>query len=513
MENGSVMNRVGKVYLVGAGPGDPGLITFKGIECLKKADVILYDALVNSRLLEWVPQAEKVYVGKRGGHASITQKEIERLLIRHAQEGKTVVRLKGGDPYLFGRGAEEVEELISRKIPFEIVPGITSALAGPCYAGIPLTHRKFSSSVAIATGHEDPEKPQSALRLEELAQGADTLVLLMAVSQLKEIVQRLLKSGRKKTTPAALVEWGTTLHQRTVTGTLANILQKAKQSGIKPPSVFVVGDVVRLRHELNWFEKKPLWGKRILVTRAAHQIPEFRALLEEQGASTIDLPMIEIVPANPDGFKSHMEDQSFDWVIFTSANGVEQFLNRLKELEMDIRVLKKARICAIGPKTTDRLKAAQLKVDLVPEKEFRAEGILQAFKEWGSVLDKKIVLIRAEEGRDVLPERLKEMGAEVEQISIYHTEPVKHPASIVRQVKKELTQGKVHAVTFTSPSSVNSFLKSFRRDYLKKTKVASLGPVTSAALKEAGVKVRLEASPYTIEGLVEALVRERLPRS
>ncbi|MBI1976289.1 MAG: uroporphyrinogen-III C-methyltransferase [Candidatus Omnitrophica bacterium] len=501
------MKKTGKVYLVGAGPGDPGLITFKGIQCLKKADIVLYDALVNSRLLEWAPQAEKIYVGKRGGHTSITQKEIERLLIRHAQEGKTVVRLKGGDPYLFGRGAEEVEELVARKIQFEIVPGVTSALAAPCYAGIPLTHRKWSSSVAIATGHEDPDKPQSTLRLEELAQGADTLVLLMAVSQLKEITQRLLKSGRKKTTPAALVEWGTTLHQRIVTGTLANILQKAKQSGMKPPSVFVVGDVVRLRQSLNWFEKRPLFGKRILVTRAARQIPEFRALLEEQGASTVDLPMIEIVPANPGGFKNRMEYESYDWVVFTSSNGVEQFLTRLKEMEMDIRVLKKAKICAIGPKTAERLKTAQLKVDLVPEKEFRAEGILQAFSQWGSVLDKRIVLIRAEEGRDVLPDGLREMGAEVEQISIYQTEPVKHPPSVVRQIKKELTQRKIHAVTFTSPSSVNSFLSSFGKEALKRTKVASLGPVTSAALKEAKVHVAIEAHPYTIEGLTEALVR------
>ncbi len=499
---------VGKVYLVGAGPGDPGLITLKGKHCLQQADVVLYDALVNSRLLEWVRHdAEKVFVGKRGGEVSISQQKIERLMIRYAQQGKKVVRFKGGDPYLFGRGAEEVETLKKKKIPFEVVPGVTSVLAAPCYAGIPLTHRHYSSSVAIVTGHEDPSKLQPSLRWKELAKGVDTLVCLMSVVQLDKIVRELLKAGKNPKTPTALIEWGTTFHQKTVVGHLGNIVERAKEKKIEPPAVLVVGEVIKLRKHLNWFEKKPLFGKRILVTRAQHQIPEFRVLLEEQGASMIELPMIAIRPLRLNEFRQKIEKASYDWVIFTSTNGVEQFLNRLRELEMDIRVLKKARLCAIGPKTGDRLKAAHLRVDLVPEREFRAEGILQVFNRWGSVLDKKILLIRAEEGRDVLPDGLRDLGAEVEQISIYHTEPVKHPTSVVRQVKKELSQGKIHAVTFTSPSSVNSFVRSFGKEILKKTKVASLGPVTSAALKEAGVKVQIEASPYTIEELTEALVR------
>ena len=500
----------GKVYLVGAGPGDPGLLTLRGKECLQNGEIILYDALVNPRILDWTSKsAKKIFVGKRGGKISISQEQIEKMMIQYAQQGKTVVRLKGGDPYLFGRGAEEAEILRKARIPFEVVPGITSALAAACYAGIPLTHRHYSSSVAIVTGHEDPTKFQSTLRWQELAKGVDTLVCLMSVSQLDKIISQLLQAGRSRRVPAALIEWGTMPHQKTVTGNLGNITEKAKKENVRPPATLVVGEVVILRNRLNWFEKRALFGRRILVTRAERQIAEFRTLLEEQGASVIALPMIAIRPLPPRQFREKIEKTTYDWVIFTSTNGVEQFLNQLRQLKMDIRILKSAKICAIGPKTAVRLESAQLKVDLMPKEEFRAEGILAELRKQSPLKEEKILLIRSEQGRNFLPDALTRSGACIEQLFVYRTEPVKHPTEAIRAIKRELLAGEIDAVTFTSPSSVANFVTSFGRAWHQKTKVASLGPITSAELAKRRIPVHIEAHPYTIEGLTQAL--ERIP--
>lgn len=500
----------GKVYLIGAGPGDPGLFTLRGVACLREADVVVYDYLANPRLLAYAkPRAELIYVGKKGGEAdAVTQEEIGRLLIDKALAGKVVARLKGGDPFIFGRGGEEGEELFQAGIPFEIVPGVTSAVGVPAYAGIPLTHRDYASTVAILTGHEDPSKQTSVIAWEKVATGIGTLVFLMGAGNLPIIVDKLLGCGRSKDTPAAVIHWGTTPEQETVTGTLECIVGLAQMRGLGPPAVLVVGDVVRLRERLKWFERRPLFGTRILVTRAREQAGRFAELLEAQGAEVLEIPLIELAPPKSwrplDQAIERLE--SYRWVIFTSANGVETFFRRLQELRQDARRLGAARICAIGPATAEALERHSMIPDVVPA-EFRAEGVIEALKPH-DLQGARILLPRADVARDLLPKELERRGATVEVVPAYRT--VK--SSTARKVLRPLLHDrKVDLATFASSSTVTSFVELLQAEDLKGllegVRVACIGPITAATAERFGLPVDIVPAKYTIPSLVDAIVQ------
>lgn len=496
------------VYLVGAGPGDPGLLTIKGMECIQKAAVLVYDRLVNPELLKYAPEdCEMIYVGKSPDRHTLRQEEINQLLVDKAKEKGTVTRLKGGDPFVFGRGGEEAETLRENNIPFEIVPGISSSIAAPAYAGIPVTHRDCASSFAVITGHEDPEKSTSSINWENLAKGVDTLVFLMGVGNLKYIVENLTKYGKKPTTPVALVRWGTTKKQQTLVGTLETIVDLVAQKGFTSPAVTIVGEVVSLRDTLKWFEDKPLFGKRVLVTRARAQASDLSQLLVEQGAQVIEFPTIEIQP--PTSYE--LLDQAlekieeYDWIVFTSVNGVDYFTDRLLLKDRDWRDLKGLKICAIGPKTAERLLDLGLKIDYVPP-EYRAEGIIEGLQERG-IQGKRILLARAAVARDILPEQLAALGAQVTVAPTYQT--------IVPEVSVEeaaaLLQGeKVDLITFTSSSTVKNFKKLWGK--LQDTTIfqgaltACIGPITAQTAQEEGFQIDIQAKEYTIEGLIQAIV-------
>jgi uroporphyrinogen III methyltransferase/synthase len=370
----------GMVFLVGAGPGDPGLITIKGVEALKSADCVVYDFLANARLLEHArPNAETIYVGKKWASKVITQKEINRLIIKKAKAGKTVVRLKGGDPFIFGRGAEEAEELVAAGVPFEVIPGVTSAIAAPAFAGIPLTHRDLSSAVTFITGQEDPIKERSNIAWDRLSTGRGTLVFLMGWKNLPLITKKLLANGWDPATPVALVRWGTMTKQISLTGRLDNIVELSKKRGMLPPLVIVVGEVVNLRERLDWFETRPLFGKRILVTRTAEQAGSFTSILEAAGAEPVPFPTIKTVgpPSWTPLDRAIKRLSNYDWAIFTSVNGVKYFYERLTRLGLDVRELKGVKICAIGPRTAQEVGSLGIKVDLTPKK-FIAESVLDA---------------------------------------------------------------------------------------------------------------------------------------
>lgn len=500
----------GKVYLIGAGPGDPGLFTLRGVACLREADVIVYDYLANPRLLSYAkPDAELIYAGKKGGEAdAATQEEIGRLLINKALAGKVVARLKGGDPFIFGRGGEEGEELFQAGIPFEVVPGITSAIAVPAYAGIPLTHRDYASTVAILTGHEDPSKQTSVIAWEKVATGIGTLVFLMSAGKLPTIVDKLLEHGRSKETPVAVMHWGTKPEQETVTGTLENIVALAQMRGLGPPAVLVVGDVVRLRERLNWFERRPLFGKRILVTRTREQAGRFAELLEGQGAEVLEIPLIEIAPPKSwellDQAIGRLE--SYQWVIFTSANGVDAFFRRLRELRQDARRLGAARICAIGPATADTLERYTVIPDLVPA-EFRAEGVIEALKPH-DLQGAKILLPRAEVARDLLPKDLEQRGATVEVVPVYRTVISRTAGDLLRPL---LQDRKIDLVTFTSSSTVTNFVEALAQEDLDAIcdglRVACIGPITQETAERFGLPIDIVPERYTIPSLVDAIVQ------
>lgn len=499
----------GNVYLVGAGPGAPGLLTIKGLDCLKSADVVIYDFLASERLLAQAkPGAELIYVGKRAGQHELSQKEINQLLIKKARAGNKVVRLKGGDPFIFGRGGEEAEALAAASVPFEVVPGVTSAIAVPAYAGIPLTHRGFTSSVAFITGHEDPSKrAKPGVDWEHLATGAGTLVLLMGMGNLPAIVQRLIKAGRDPKTPVAVIRWGSTADQETLVATLKTVAQEVEKRGFKPPAIVVVGDVVALREKLNWYETKPLFGKKILVTRTRAQASALSSILESYGADVLELPTIEVVPCRSYRKLDRAIEElpSFHWVIFTSANGVSSFFQRLYGKGGDARRLKDVKVCAIGPATTSALREKGVRPDLVP-KEFRAEGIVAELASQVKPGDRAL-LVRAEKARDLLPRSLKDMGAEVTVAPAYRTVP---PRVDVAEVKKLLEQGKVAAVTFTSSSTAINLAgilgpQEFRR-LLKGVAVASIGPVTAETVRNLGVESQVVCEEYTIPALVEKMV-------
>ncbi|HEX2093115.1 MAG TPA: uroporphyrinogen-III C-methyltransferase [Longimicrobiaceae bacterium] len=500
---------VGTVYLVGAGPGDPGLLTVRAVELLTRADVVVYDALVNPAILERVPaDADRIYVGKRAGEHSRTQEEINRLLVDLARAHSVVVRLKGGDPYVFGRGGEEALALVEAGIPFEVVPGITAGIAAAGYAGIPVTHRGITSSVTFATGHEDPEKPDSDLHWGQLARGAGTLVLYMGVSRMEANFEHLLAAGKSADTPAAAIEWGTYPRQRVVTGTLRTLPGRVAEEGIGAPSIVVVGGVVGLRERLAWFESRPLFGRRIVVTRARAQASDFAAALEALGAEVIQFPTIRIVdPADPAPLlRAASEADRFDWIIFTSVNGVSRFWSALRRAGRDTRSLAGVSLCAIGPATGAAIEMEGAHPDLVPDR-FVAESVVEALVQEVDLRGTRILLPRAEEARSVLPEALRERGVEVVEIVAYRTVPDGAESEVLRA---RLQAEEIDLVTFTASSTVRNYVEILGTE-VGRAEVASIGPITSATARELGLPVHVEAEQHTIPGLVQA-IRDHYPR-
>ncbi len=493
----------GKVYLVGAGPGDLGLITLRAKECIENADVIIYDHLANPETLGWARDgAEIVYVGKTPGESRSDQNEINALLIEKAREGKRVVRLKGGDPFVFGRGAEEAQAIADAGIPFEIVPGITSSIAGPAYAGIPVTHRAHNSHVTFFTGHEDPAKTESAIDYAALAKLGGTQVMLMGVERLGSIASEMMKHGVRGDLPVALVRWATTGQQETLTGTLGDIAQKAVANSFAAPAVAVFGEVVALRDKLNWYEKRPLLGKRIVVTRTRKQASVLSSKLRVLGAHVIELPTIRIEPPSDlREFAELVQDAHiYDWIVFTSANGVEAFFDVFFKLYDDSREIGGARIAVIGPATAQRVKDFHLHVDLQP-KESVAEDLVREFKKQGSIENLKILLVRAEKARDVLPKELSALGAIMDEACAYRTMPETRDTSGARQ---QLAKDGADLITFTSSSTVENFL-ALGLPWPKGMRVASIGPITSKTARDNGLKIEVEAKRHDIDGLVEAI--------
>jgi len=496
------MPKIGKCILAGAGPGDIGLVTLRTKEAVEQADVVIYDYLCNPEILNWVrPDAEIVYAGKQAAAHTLSQSEINDLIVRRAKEAKLVVRLKGGDPFVFGRGAEEAEVLFEAGIPFEIVPGISSAIAVPSYAGIPVTHRDVTSAFTVFTGHEDPAKEESAIDYAALVQGRGTLVMLMGAARLSKVVAELRAHGASPTMPVALVRWGTTGRQETVVGKLENIEEVALD--IEPPVVAVFGDVVSYRQRLKWFEDRPLFGRRIVVTRTRQQAGALSAQLRSLGADVTELPTIKIVPPeNLMEFGELVRDSfQYDWVVFTSPNGVTAFFELFFKLYDDARALGSARIAAIGPGTAKRVKDFHLAVDLQPE-EAVAERLVEAFQHHESVENLKFLLVRAANARDVLPKRLTQMGAIVDEAIAYRTVPETDDITGAR--KRFIDEG-ADLITFTSSSTVENFL-AMKLPWPKGIRTASIGPITSGTMKDAGLQVDVEATQHDIDGLVEAIV-------
>ena len=496
------------VYLVGAGPGDPGLITVKGLEVLRRADVVVYDQLASPALLQEAPAgAELIYVGKQAGAHALPQGGINELLVAKARAGLTVVRLKGGDPFVFGRGGEEAEELAAAGIPFEVVPGVTSAVAVPAYAGIPVTHRRYTTLVTFITGHEDPAKEASTIPWAALGQNPGTLVFLMGVKNLAENCRRLVAAGRAPETPAAVIQSGTTAFQRTVVGTLADIAPKAIAADIRPPAVLVVGGVVELAETLRWWENRPLWGKTVVVTRSREQASRLVELLRAAGARCLEVPTIEIAPpadyAPLDAALQHLA--RYDWVIFTSANGVNAFMDRLFHMGLDVRALGRAKIAVIGPATAQALKDYSLVADVVPDT-FQAEGLLEVLSPrlMGGT---RILLARAEQARDVLPDGLTRMEAKLDVVPVYRAVPAR---SVPEEAAGALAQGQVDILTFTSSATVHNFAgligKKRFQELAARAVVASIGPITTATLKEYGLTPQIEPAAFTIPALAAAIV-------
>ena len=498
------------VALVGAGPGDPDLITIGGAARLAQADVIIYDRLANPALLRHArADAELIYAGKLPDRHTLTQDEINALLVEHGRSGKRVVRLKGGDPFVFGRGGEEAEALRAAGIPFEIVPGVTSAIAAPAYAGIPVTHRALASSFAVITGHEDPTKDDTSIDWAHLASGVDTLIFLMGVGRLTEIARRLIENGRAATTPVAVIEWGTLPRQRVASGTLATIAAAVREAGIGAPAVTVVGEVAALREDLRWFDARPLFGKRVLVTRTRRQASDLSRALSAQGAEPIELPTIEITPVFDaremrDAIET-LRTAGYGWCIFTSANAVEIFMRELAARSLDARAFGRTRIAAIGPGTADALAVHGLRADVVPAR-FVAEGLLDALT--SHVLrGQRILLPRAADAREVLLDGLRAAGAHVDELKLYVSSIPERPDA---EGLRALRTGEIDIATFASSSSVRNLIAMLGGDVepLRRVRIAAIGPITAQAVRDAGLAVAVEASEYSIEGLVAALVTD-----
>ncbi len=501
-------NNKGMVYLIGAGPGDPGLLTIKGLECIKEADVIVYDRLAGPRLLNHCqPDAECIYVGKKTDRHTLSQENISQLLVEKARLGLTVARLKGGDPFVFGRGGEEAEALARHGISFEIIPGVTSAVAVPAYAGIPVTHRDFTSTLAIITGNEDPTKETSSVQWSKIATGVGTLIFLMGMSNLPGIAQKLIEHGRDPQTPVALIRWGTRPEQKTLVGRLNNIASLANKHGFKNPAVIIVGEVVRLRDKLSWFENKPLFGKRILVTRSREQASVLAQAIEKLGGEPLEFPTIAIVPPENSAplERALARLSKYNWLIFTSVNGVTYFFDTLRRIKGDIRDLKGLKICAIGPQTGQALEKMALQVTYIPT-EFRAEAIIEGLRNKLSPGD-RVLLPRADKARKILPEALTSMGAQVDEETAYRTVLGTGKTEVIQDM---LAKGTIDIITFTSSSTVRNFLTLLDTadpgKLVGNAKVACIGPITTATARELGLPVHIEASEYTIKGLLQAIL-------
>lgn len=485
------MSKVGKVYLAGSGPGDPGLLTLRAAEAIRRAEVILFDQLVAQGIRDMFPEeAEQYFVGKEGGTHYVTQDETTRLLVKLGLEGKVVVRLKGGDPFVFGRGGEEAEACAEAGVPFEIVPGVTAGVAAPAYAGIPVTHRDASASLSLITGHRRADVEGLAIPTPE----ADTLVYYMGIKNLPNVVKALLDAGRPPSTPVALIHKGTLPEQFTVAGTLDDIVGRATESGIKPPAVIVVGDVVRYRENLKWFETRPLFGLKILNARPRHQAGELTELLGELGATVVSSPAIEIGKLDDYSAldRALSELDSYDYLVFTSVNGVTAFFERLFETGRDARSLGGLATVCIGPRTARELRAYSVGCDLMPEK-FVAESLLAAFPP--DMAGKRVLIPRALEAREILPEGLAERGAEVDVVPAYETRAA--------EAKDDLPPGLDIAI-FTSSSAADHFFE--RASLPPGCKIASIGPITADTLRGHGHKVDIEAEEHTIPGIVRAIV-------
>jgi uroporphyrinogen III methyltransferase/synthase len=496
----------GFVSLIGAGPGDPGLLTLRGAEALASADVVVHDYLANPALLVHArPDAELIYVGKKAGSHTRSQEEINALLVHRASAGLRVARLKGGDPFVFGRGGEEALALVDAGLPFEVIPGVTSAVAAPAYAGIPVTHRGLASSFAVITGHEDPTKEESAIDWSRLATGTDTLVFLMGVGNLPQIVAKLMAHGRPAETPVALVRWGTMPGQQAVSGTLADIVARVQAVDLKPPAVTIIGQVAGLRQQLHWFEDRPLFGQRVLVTRTRQQASALSARLQALGAEAIELPTISI--SLPDDRapldRAIAEVSSYDWIIFTSVNGVGHFWEQLTGARLDARALHGVKLAAIGPATAARLEECGLRADYIPD-EYVAEAVAAGL---GNVRGQRILLPRADIARPTLADLLRQGGATIVEVAAYRTLRPRVDADELRRLLARVT-----VATFTSSSTVRNLATMAQDAGLELTRalaqatIACIGPITAATARELGLHVDVVAEAYTIDGLVEALL-------
>jgi uroporphyrinogen III methyltransferase / synthase len=498
----------GKVSLVGAGPGDPGLITVRGLSVLSQAEVVLYDALAHPALLDACQNAELHDVGKRYGEESPSQHEINRWLVELARSGRHVVRLKGGDPLLFARGAEEVLALVEAGIPFEIVPGIPSPVATSAYAGISLTHRDLSSSVTFITGSDRAGKEWSPESWRKLATATDTICVLMGMRRIEQIAAAIVEGGRRADTPAAVIQWGARPKQRVVTGTLENIAQQVRAAGVTNPAVIVVGDVVRLRETMRWYDNRPLFGKRVLVPRAAEQARPTAELVRERAAEPVTFPLIELgEPPDPERL-SHAARSlgAYDWVLLTSANGVERLFRALSSLALDARAFGTAKVGVIGPKTAARLAGYGIRADLTAE-EFVGEGLARDLiaRAGGA---RRVLIVRALEARDALPDALRAGGFDVEVVAAYQTHAV--GAQRRSELVSTFERGEIDVVLLTSSSIARSLLDALgerRNELLASVTLASIGPITTATLEEHGAKPDVAAEVYTVNGVLDALER------
>jgi len=498
-----VKARAGVVYLVGAGPGDPGLITARALELIASADAILYDRLIPAGVLDGAhPEADLVYAGKAPGNVTMTQDEINTELTERAQRGQSVVRLKGGDPFVFGRGGEEAEACAAAGVDFEVVPGVTAGVAAAAYAGIPVTHRDEASAVAFVTGHEDPEKPETALDWDALARFPGTLVLYMGVKNLPEIARRLIDAGRDPGEPAAAVERGTLAGQRAAVATLGTLAQEVERQGLRPPSILLFGRVAARREEIAWFERRPLHGKRVVVTRARAQASGMARTLETLGAEVIELPAIRIEPTiDSDEVRAAVESlHSYALVCVTSPNGARLLFEAMDTQGRDARALSQAQVAAIGPGTARALREHGVIADVVPER-FVAEALVESLAEV-PIEGKPVLVARAAEARDVLPDALRERGAEVDVVALYETV---RETPAVEEI--EAAAGADY-VTFTSSSTVKNFLEVMGGRIPEGARIVSIGPVTSATAREAGIEVTIEAGRHDPAGLIDALVED-----
>lgn len=499
------MTKKGKVYLIGAGPGDPGLLGLKAKECLEAADAVVYDRLADPRILAFARKdAEMVYVGKASANHTMRQPDINKLLVKLAAEGKTVARLKGGDPFVFGRGGEEAIELQEAGLPFEFVPGVTSAIAVAEYAGIPVTHRHVATSFAVITGHEDPTKGASSINWKGLATAVDTLVFLMGVENIEKISSQLIANGRSASCPAAVIRWGTHPEQRTLVTTLGNAAADVRKNNLKPPAIFLVGEVVKLRSQLQWFDNKPLFGKTVIVTRARAQASELTKKLEALGARVIEAPAIKILPpADYTALDTAIASlSSYKWVVLTSANGVEYFFSRLQAAGKDARSLCGLKIAAIGSATAKALAGHGITADLIPSA-YKAEELADALAGQIGKGD-RILIPRARVAREVLPQHLRDIGACVDVVTAYETvTDCPNRSDII----SALSGSEPCMVTFTSSSTVTNFLKVMGSDssLLEKAALAAIGPITADTMKKHGLTPAVSAAEYTIDGLVAAI--------